>query len=503
MILRTELVEQWVDTQRKATLEKDVLMTQGLPLGMLRKHRPNGAPTKGAVILIHGFAQNRYTWHTSARSFSAYLADEGWDVFVAELRGHGRSRHYSHLRPRTLDDHVREDFPAFVREAVALSGHESVTLIGHSMGGLLSYASASTSVRERVSGVITLGSPYRFGAGNFAMKALGKLVEAVHYTGLLDGRPMLPTHLAGKIIKLARPFHDARAFPLPLRGYHPRLDRAGAARRIPRSLVRGGERPRHGGPHVRRRAAHRRRPHRTARLRGRVPLARRAAAGDRRRVRHARAAGRLPSRVRRLGFERQDLPRLPARTRRPRARHDSPGDHMAADPRLARETPVLKPKEVLAVAGDDIPPWLRKLVHVMDDAIPIPGTNQAVGLDAILGAILPGAGDALTGLTTLALLYVAVKRGVPGAVLFKMVGQQLIDFGLGSVPVVGDVFDVLNRANKKNLELIESHARGTAELTASDRLFIALAVMIAIGLVVLPFVVAGAVVAALVKLVRG
>ena len=176
---------------------------------------------------------------------------------------------------------------------------------------------------------------------------------------------------------------------------------------------------------------------------------------------------------------------------------------MATDPRLARETPSLKPKDVLAVAGDEVPPWLRKLVHVMDDAITIPGTTQGIGLDAILGAILPGAGDALTGLTTLALLYVAVKRGVPGVVLLRMMGQQLVDFGLGSVPVVGDVFDVLNRANKKNLELIEAHSRGGAVATAKDKVFVGLAVLIAIGLVLLPIAIAVLAIGAIAKLISG
>src|SRR5262245_26903572 len=108
MILRTELVDQRVDGRRRATLSKDVVMTAGTPLGMVRKRRVGNEPTKGAVILIHGFAQNRYTWHTSHRSFSAYLADEGFDVFVAELRGHGRSRHFTEHRPRILDEHIRE-----------------------------------------------------------------------------------------------------------------------------------------------------------------------------------------------------------------------------------------------------------------------------------------------------------------------------------------------------------------------------------------------------------
>lgn len=254
MILRSEIVTQTVDLDRTVQLCRETLMTSGEPLAMTRKRRPDLAETKGAVVMVHGFAQNRYTFHGSRRSFSGYLADEGWDVFVGELRGHGRSRHYSHMRPRMLDDHVREDFPAFVREASQLSGHENVFLLGHSMGGLLSYASAATAVRDRVAGVITIGSPYRFGAGNPAMIALGRAAVALHYTGLLDGRPMLPTHLAGKVFKLVRTFHDSKLFPPVVRGWKPGsieedellefLDRSfeDVNVRVTADLMHGGER---------------------------------------------------------------------------------------------------------------------------------------------------------------------------------------------------------------------------------------------------------------------
>lgn len=254
MILRSEVVEQQVDVGRTARIAKDVVMTSGLPLGMVRKRRADGLPTKGAVVLIHGFAQNRYTWHSSARSFSAYLAAEGWDVFVAELRGHGRSRHFTHLRPRMLDDHVREDFPAFVREASLLSGHPRVFLIGHSMGGLLSYAATSTVIREKVAGVITIGSPYRFGAGNAALVALGKAVEALHFTGLLDRAPMLPTSYAGKLFKHARAVHDNPLYPPQVRAWKPGSMEVGPLRefldrsfeavnvRVTTDLMYGGER---------------------------------------------------------------------------------------------------------------------------------------------------------------------------------------------------------------------------------------------------------------------
>lgn len=175
---------------------------------------------------------------------------------------------------------------------------------------------------------------------------------------------------------------------------------------------------------------------------------------------------------------------------------------MARDPRLARETSKLTPADVLEVAGPDIPPWLRRLVWLMDDAIPVPGTDRGVGVDAVLGLVLPGVGDALTSLTTLALLVVAVRRGVPGPVLFRMIAQQAVDFGVGSVPVVGDVFDALNRANRKNLELIEQHTRGDHVVTTKDRLYVAAAVLLAIGLVVLPIVIAIGTITAIVHLLR-
>lgn len=162
---------------------------------------------------------------------------------------------------------------------------------------------------------------------------------------------------------------------------------------------------------------------------------------------------------------------------------------MAADPRLAR-TPRLNDDAAREPSAAAAPPWLRRLVYVMDDLIRLPGMDRGIGLDPIVGFLFPGFGDVLTALTTLALLGVAIRRQVPGVVLARMVLQQLVDMVLGSVPIAGDVFDVLNRANRQNLELIERHAREGVAPTAADRAWVAVAILIALGLVVLPFVVA-------------
>ncbi|HJL16317.1 MAG TPA: alpha/beta fold hydrolase [Sandaracinaceae bacterium LLY-WYZ-13_1] len=222
MILRTETVEQAIDGVETRTFVKEVLMTPGPhPLGMVRKRLPPPAPSRGAVILVHGYAQNRYTWHSSKRSFVNYLADDGWDVFNVDLRGHGRSRRFGAPFPRTMDDYIREDLPLFVREARELSGQDRVFLVGHSMGGLISYFGGATRVRDQVSGIVSLGSPYVFGQGSALLFGLRELAAAVRFTGLLDANPALPLRIVGRHLNRRKTIWNARLIPLPIRAWAP------------------------------------------------------------------------------------------------------------------------------------------------------------------------------------------------------------------------------------------------------------------------------------------
>lgn len=94
--------------------------------------------------------------------------------------------------------------------------------------------------------------------------------------------------------------------------------------------------------------------------------------------------------------------------------------------------------------------WLENLVRV-------PGTRFGIGLDAILGAVLPGAGDVLTGVLGLTVIVAAARRGVPRIVLARMLVNTGADTLLGMLPIAGDVFDVLWRSNVRNLALLERH----------------------------------------------
>jgi Domain of unknown function (DUF4112) len=102
-----------------------------------------------------------------------------------------------------------------------------------------------------------------------------------------------------------------------------------------------------------------------------------------------------------------------------------------------------------------LPQWVHLLVGLSDDGLRIPGTSVRLGLDAVLGMLLPGAGDALGGVTSAALMYVAWRRGAPGALLFRMLGNATLDIAFGSIPIVGDIFDLGFHANRRNLSMLE------------------------------------------------
>ncbi|MBN4049424.1 alpha/beta hydrolase [bacterium AH-315-N03] len=216
------MVEQAIDGAQTQTFLKEVLMTAGKhPLGMVRKRLPPPHKSRGVVILIHGYAQNRYTWHSSKRSFVNYLADDGWDVFNVDLRGHGRSRRFGAPYPRTMDDYISEDLPTFVREARELTGADRVFLIGHSMGGLISYFAGSTKLREHVRGIVTLGSPYVFGRGSVLLFGLRELAGMARWTGLLDANPALPLRIVGRHLNRRKSFWNSKLIPLPIRAWSP------------------------------------------------------------------------------------------------------------------------------------------------------------------------------------------------------------------------------------------------------------------------------------------
>ena len=97
---------------------------------------------------------------------------------------------------------------------------------------------------------------------------------------------------------------------------------------------------------------------------------------------------------------------------------------------------------------------LKLLSERLDNSIKIPGTNQKIGIDAIVG-IIPILGDFIGVIFSTYILYSGIKMGVSSKIVKKMAANIAIEFIIGSIPIIGDIFDALWKANKRNVELIE------------------------------------------------
>ena len=96
------------------------------------------------------------------------------------------------------------------------------------------------------------------------------------------------------------------------------------------------------------------------------------------------------------------------------------------------------------------------IANLMDSAIVIPGTNIRVGLDALIG-LAPGIGDTVTTLISLWMVKEAHNLGAPKHIIARMVGNVAIDGLVGAVSLLGDAFDVMFRANRRNMKLLREH----------------------------------------------
>lgn len=232
MIVSQSVVDQCIDRHERRQFVKELVVTSGsVPLAMVRKRAAlrsgQAAPTKGAVMLIHGYGQNRYAWHLPLRSVSNFLASIGFDVFNLELRGHGRSGHLGAKRPSTPAEYVLEDVPSALDELLTHTPHNKVFLIGHSLGGLVSMASASLQ-QNRLAGVAAIGSPYHFLRGARGLRYVGRVIDFFEerlrpkaLETILDTDHMLDLFLVGETVRTFQAFIESPIYPLPIRGYDP------------------------------------------------------------------------------------------------------------------------------------------------------------------------------------------------------------------------------------------------------------------------------------------
>jgi Domain of unknown function (DUF4112) len=116
---------------------------------------------------------------------------------------------------------------------------------------------------------------------------------------------------------------------------------------------------------------------------------------------------------------------------------------------------------------------LDLLSHLLDDWFRVPGTSIRFGLDGIIG-LVPGLGDIIGGLASTFLVVAAWVRGIPYITLLRMVVNIGIEVLLGTIPLLGDAFDIAWKANRRNYALIVRHLEKPRSQTWRDWVFLIL-----------------------------
>lgn len=110
---------------------------------------------------------------------------------------------------------------------------------------------------------------------------------------------------------------------------------------------------------------------------------------------------------------------------------------------------------------DEYSPHLRrieKIAYLFDARFEIPGTKMRIGWDGLIG-LVPGVGDTLTLLPQLYLLFEAIRLKLGTKAILKMLLNILIDWLVGTIPVVGDLFDVAFKSNLRNAKIVAEAIR--------------------------------------------
>jgi len=116
---------------------------------------------------------------------------------------------------------------------------------------------------------------------------------------------------------------------------------------------------------------------------------------------------------------------------------------------------------------------LRRLEILLDEAFRIPGTRIRFGLDGIIG-LVPGLGDVIAGLLSLIIPLAAWIRGVPYITLVRMAVNLGIGVLVGTIPLLGDAFDIAWKANRRNYLLLQRHLEEPHRHTWRDWTFLLL-----------------------------
>lgn len=135
---------------------------------------------------------------------------------------------------------------------------------------------------------------------------------------------------------------------------------------------------------------------------------------------------------------------------------------------------------------------LDYIAALLDDMFRVPGTNIRFGLDAIVG-LVPGIGDAVAGIASFLIIFVAWQRGTAKITLARMASNVLLETTLGAIPIVGDIFHITRKSNRRNFRLLmRARHEHTPRQTWPDWIFLLSLLAGAALVAALPFVLVAA-----------
>lgn len=97
---------------------------------------------------------------------------------------------------------------------------------------------------------------------------------------------------------------------------------------------------------------------------------------------------------------------------------------------------------------------ITRLARLLDSSIQVPGTRFRIGIDPLIG-LVPGVGDIAAAALSAVIVVHAQRLGAPKSVLARMIGNIAIDWLIGTIPVLGDLFDFGFKCNMRNAQLLE------------------------------------------------
>lgn len=190
-------------------------------------------PSRRPVLLVPGYgtSSHLFRFHPSGQSLEAFLAEQGFEVWRADLRAHGESRRNGGSDEYDLGELALDDLGAVI-DGILEHTHtraDRVDVLGASLGGTLVLTHAALRPEHRLGALVSMGSPVRWVRTH-------PLLRLACASPAIAG--LVPAQDQRRAAELLLP-HVVRHAPWLLRNYlNPKITDTGAPREIARVMER-------------------------------------------------------------------------------------------------------------------------------------------------------------------------------------------------------------------------------------------------------------------------